>query len=222
MTVNEMISSFLIYYDRITSFSAPGYKDSEKLLFLNDAQADLIKDRMFGKNFQPPAFEGNQKRVADLRTLIKVDGLDYNSQDTFGSRQYTIPADFLYPIKAFAGCTRSNHPVVNTTELFECIFIKTEDIGRVTNSTVNRTHFIKPYLSISGQYVNLIVDSFTTNTELNLHYIMKPSVLIAGGACNLPEHTHQEIVDIAVRRALKTIGDPRWETSVAEDKLKTT
>ncbi|KKP51373.1 MAG: hypothetical protein UR43_C0022G0011, partial [candidate division TM6 bacterium GW2011_GWF2_33_332] len=74
-----MIESFLLYYDRITSFSAPGYQTAEILVFLNNAQDDFIKDRMFGQNFQPPAFEDNQRRVADLRTIVTNLALTYVS-----------------------------------------------------------------------------------------------------------------------------------------------
>jgi hypothetical protein len=220
MTVNEMITSFLVYYDRITSFSAPGYENSEKLLFLNNGQDDFIKDRMFGQNFQPPAFEDNQKRVADLRTLITSGALSYTSTDALGLRQYTLPADFLYSIKAFATCTRTGYPIIGTGELMECNFVKSEEIGKLLNTTYNRTHFIKPFISISGTSVHLIVDRFTTNTALTLHYIKKPAALIVGGSCDLPVHTHQEVVEIAVRQALQVLQDPRWNTAVSEEKLK--
>lgn len=222
MTVDQMISSFLIYYDRITSFSAPGYLPSEQLLFLNNGQDDFIKDRMFGKNFQPPAFEDNQRRVADLRTLITIGSLTYTTTDAQGLRQYTIPSDFMFSIKAFATCTRTGYPTVTNAENFECKPIKSEEIDKFINKTSNRTHFLRPLLTISGLSVHLIVDRFTTNTALILHYIKKPTALAVGGNCDLPTHTHQEIVDIAVRQALQATQDPRWQTSVQEEQLKST
>ena len=221
MTVDQMIESFLIYYDRITSFSAPGYETDEILLFLNNAQNDFIKDRMFGQNFQPPAFEDNQRRVADLRTLVVAPtDLVYTSVDLLGSRQYTLPANFMFHIKAHAICTRSNYPIVASSEYFECNFIKSEQVEKVLNSTANRTHFLKPFITISGTTVKLIVDRFTTNTGLSLQYLKTPTALISGGSCDLPVHTHQEIIDMSVRQALQVLQDPRWQTSVQEEKIK--
>lgn len=221
MTVDQMILSFLTYYDRITSFSAPGYTEDEQLLFLNNAQDDFIKDRMFGQNFQPPAFEDNQRRVADLRTLVVTPtALTYTSTDLLGARQYTLPVNFMFHIRAHAICTRSNYPVIASSEYFECNFIKSEDVEKVINSTVNRTHFIKPFVAISGSVIKLIIDRFTTNTGLSLQYLKKPTALVAAGTCDLPEHTHQEIVDMAVRQALQVLQDPRWQTSVQEEKIK--
>jgi hypothetical protein len=221
MTVDQMIESFLVYYDRITSFSAPGYEEYEKLLFLNNAQDDFIKDRMFGQNFQPPAFEDNQRRVADLRTLIVTPtALVYSSTDLLGARQYTLPANFMFHIKAHAICTRSNYPIVSSSEYFECNFIKSDQVEKVLNSTANKTHFVKPFIAISGSVVKLIVDRFTTNTGLSLQYLKMPTALIVGGTCDLPAHTHQEIVDMAVRQALQVLQDPRWQTSVQEEKIK--
>jgi hypothetical protein len=220
MTVNEMLESFLVYYDRITSFSAPGYEAVEKLLFLNNAQNDFIKDRMFGQNFQPPAFEDNQRRVADLRTLVTSLNLIYVSQDSHGARQYTIPVDFMFAIKAYAICSRSAYPVILSSEEFECRFIKSEEVGKFLSTTYNKTHFLKPVISISGLYAKVIVDRFTTNSTLSLQYIKKPMILAENGICDMPVHTHQEIVDMAVRQALQAIQDPRWQSSVTEEKIK--
>jgi hypothetical protein len=220
MTVDQMIESFLLYYDRITSFSAPGYETSEILIFLNNAQDDFIKDRMFGSNFQPPAFEDNQRRVADLRALVKIGGLVYQSNDTYGARQYILPTDFMFAVKALAVCTRTGYPSISSSEYIECNFIKSEEIGKFVNTTYNKTHFLKPYVSIAGTLVHLIVDRFTSNTELTLYYLQKPTVLIEGGSCDLSTHTHQEIVDMAVRQALQAIQDPRWTSSVQEEKIK--
>ena len=59
MTGPEILTAFDQYYDKITNFQAPGYLEAEKLLFLNNAQDDFVKERTFGENFQPPAFDDN-------------------------------------------------------------------------------------------------------------------------------------------------------------------
>lgn len=222
MTVNGMIASFLAYYDRITSFSAPGYLTDEILLFLNSAQDDFIKDRMFGQNFQPPAFEDNQKRVADLRTLVTLStALTYTSNDINGARQYTIPSNFMFAIKANATCTRTNYPLISSAENFGCRFIKTEEFEKLFNTTYNKTHFLRPFTTISGTVLKIMGDRFTTITNVYLQYLRVPSALVEDGTCDLPAHTHQEIVDISVRQALQAIQDPRWQSQVQEEKLKT-
>jgi hypothetical protein len=176
---------------------------------------------MFGKNFQPPAFEDNQKRVADLRTLIVIANLTYSGNDSIGARQFTVPTNFMFAIKALAQCTRSAYPVISSSEYIECNFIKSEETGKFINTTYNRTHYLKPYITISGTSAHLIIDRFTINTVLTLHYIKIPTALIANGSCDLPIYTHQEIIDLAVRQALQATQDPRWQTSVAEEKIKT-
>lgn len=219
MTVDEMISSFRQYYDRITSYSAPGYLDAEILLFLNNAQTDVIKDRMFGVNYQPPAFEDNQKRVADLLPLISISSLVYTSLDSYNARQYTLPADFLYFIKAYATCTRSGYPLVSSSRMFECKFLRSGDIGNVYNAEYNRTHFLRPYITISGTTAKVIVDRYTTNSALVMHYINEPTELASAGSCDLPDHVHQDIVDVAVRQALQSISDSRWQTKVQDNAI---
>jgi hypothetical protein len=221
MDVDQMIEAFDIHYDRISSFSSPGYEVDEKLIFLNYAQGQFVKDRMFGEKFQPPAFEDNSKRVADLRTLVKPASLFFNSIDPVGAALYTLPTDFLYPINANALCTRTNYPIVTSGEYFDCQTIKTEHKLKFINSTTNRTHFIKPKVVIAGTFLELIVDRFTTVTEVLLNYIVEPTELIEGGTCDLPEHTHDEILDIAVMVALQTIQDPRLITKIQTEMAKT-
>ena len=233
-----MIESFKVYYDRVTSFSAPGYEDEEILLFLNNAQDEFIKDRAFGTNFQPPAFEDNQKRVADLFAITKAKEVTtgISSSNLFGNswvvQKSSIESDsVLYTIGIRARITRTSPSITN--EYVECDEIKTENTGKFAVSSVNKTHFINPkYLEEkSGYYI--IGDAYTTLIDrLLVNYVMKPQPITesiqdynetySSSYISLPSHTHQEIVDIAVRQALQVTQDPRWQTQLGEQQIKST
>ena len=188
MTGAEMIESFRIYYDRITSFSAPGYLDEEILIFLNNAQDDFVKERAFGKNWMPPALDDNAKRVADLSTLNQiaeytpVASTEYGSGNTWKvDKTSLISSGYLYTIGVQAEVSRSGYPTL-TQQFVECHRIKTEIASKFVNSGVNRTHFINPkHLEIFSSPVPVVIligDSHTTDIHTaRISFIAKPTVI---------------------------------------------
>lgn len=241
MTGQEMIDAFLVYYDRITSFSAPGYTVDEILLFLNNAQDEFVRERTFGKNFQPPAIDDNQKRAADLYPLIQTDYVGYYQvvQDTdFGDATYmraidtsqTIWERLLYILEIRAGLTRTAYPVISSTTFVRCEEIKNSEIPRFMTSAINKTHFINPKYVRQEDQIFVIHDSYTDVGTFSMTGVRKPypilqtSLEFIEGSFNasrmsLHPSTHQEIVDIAVRQALQVLQDPRWQTKVNEQQI---
>jgi len=236
MNGSEIISAFKIYYDRVASFSAPGYTDSEILLFLNNAQDELIKSRVFGDNFQPPAFEDNEKRVADL---FPITGLhtDYTIDHTekYGNswkilEDELITERFMFVMRLEVSLTRTNPTIVD--EFVRCERIKNKDVGRFTSSVINKTHFINPKYIQDEKGIHVIADYYTAGiSKCNLGFIKTPHPILStssdytgvygSGAMSLQSFVHQEIVDIAVRQALQVLQDPRWQSSVQEQQIKT-
>jgi len=234
MTVNEMITSFSQYYDKMTNLAAPGYEDSEILLFLNNAQDNFIKERMFGDNFQPPAFEDNKKRVMDLQPLIR----DYLFQSTSisyfarfeGNKCIMLDLSILsnpvvgkfvmYPVGLSAKIWRTE-PTING-QYMECDLIKTQDARKFETTSYNKPYFKYPKYFISEDMIYLIYDAYTTSAGtgslFNFIYVKNPTALVAGDDCDLEDYTHQEIVDMAVREAMQVSQDQRYETKVVEEK----
>ena len=237
MTGAEAIEAFKIYFDRITSYSAPGYLDGEILLFLNNAQDQFIKDKTFGKDFQPPAFEDNQKRVVDILPLITRDNISSGSisaNTLYGANSYQIlksaVSRLLYTIEVEVRVTRTNPTI--SSEFLKCVPIKTEYIGKVTPNAVNRTHFINPKLVETDDVYIVIGDYYTSNIDnARVSHVRMPYPITVGmadyngsyssGYMNLNISIHQEIVDIAVKQAYQAISDPRFQTKVIEDQIKT-
>jgi hypothetical protein len=239
MTGAETIESFLIHYDLKTSFSAQGFTNDEILLFLNNAQDQFIKDKVFGENFQPPAFDDNQKRVVDVLPLVKRAYLGYShiSPNTlYGSSAYEanksalLSGRALYTVEFEIQVTRTNPTI--TDKYVRCENIKVKDIGKFVASEVNRTHFIYPKLVEDVDHYYIICDYYTSSvTDARVTVILRPYPITAtsfefNGQYNvaymsLDTSVHQEIVDMAVAAALQTSGDKRYQTKVNEDQLNT-
>lgn len=234
-----MIESFLIHYDRVTSFSAPGYLTDEILLFLNNGQDQFIKDKVFGQNFQPPAFEDNQKRVVDILPLVRrslITSGSLSPQVNYGASSYGITklsiesGRVLYAIDIEARVTRTE-PVA-TEQYYRCDRIKHEYVGKFTQSNTNKTHYLYPKVTEDKNYYYIICDSYTTLVDAaRLTVVVMPYPITnsisdyngtyGSGYMSLKNEVHQEIVDIAVQQALQTISDPRWQTKVNQEQIDT-
>ena len=235
MTGPEILFAFDQYYDKITNFQAPGYLEAEKLLFLNNAQDDFVKERTFGENFQPPAFDDNEKRVADIRPLVKLNNWSLTGAAQYGTNaKYVKPFDedptFLYLWKVSARVTRTN-PVVSA-EYIPCRRIKLEEAEGFKDTVFNRTWFKNP-VYFDGRDIGLVViaDYYTTTMDyVNAEYVRQPYPItstmaefngtFAAGYMSLEPHIHQEIVDLAVRQAMSVSKDQRYQTQIAEGQIK--
>ena len=87
MNIAEFKNEFLIGYDKITNYDAPGYTDEEISVFLTQSQERFIKTRYnaLGNKYKK-GFEQTEKRRKELNELIK----DYTKSIT--NLPFTIPA----------------------------------------------------------------------------------------------------------------------------------
>lgn len=237
MTAAEAKTAFLRYYDRVTSFSAPGYRDNEIYQFLTDAQLQFVKERTFGLGNLPPRFDDNEKRVADLFPLIETSKTISMVADTdYGNtwKYSKSGSDLTRPLFTFrieAECKRSGHPTMSTAKFIECDRIKNENAGKFRSNTFNKPHFVNPKWFETNNFYYVIADAYTTDVSgIIFTYIQEPYPIVSGmveydgtfdaSHMSLQTATHQEIVDIAVKNALQVIGDPRWNTKMQQEQIE--
>lgn len=106
MTAAEMSHLFLVLYDKITNFAAPGYEPEEIDLFLNKAQLEFVKTRYNPKGNQyNDGLEATEKRRKDLSELYRTVDLpggasnpsDQSGVSVFGEF-FDLPIDFMYTL----------------------------------------------------------------------------------------------------------------------------
>ena len=235
MTGSQMLNAFDIYWDKITNLSAAPYIESEKLLFLNNAQDEFVKERAFGRNFQPPAFDDNQKRVADLRTLLQYNTYAASVLAIYGNSVavniYFNDPTFQYLFKVDVRVTRTNPTI--TAAYIPATLISMEDVGKFRASGFNRLWFKNPvYFTSRDGLIFIIGDYYTTTMDnVALTYLRKPVLITSvigdyngfylSDHMSLESNVHQEIVEIAVREAKEASQDPRYQTSLAERQINT-
>ena len=220
MTATEMQEEFLILYDKITNFDAPGYEDDEISRFLSRAQ-----ERFVLHVYNPMAnkyvtgFEGTEKRRKDLSALVRDVTLtaaavqtDSKADGTF----FELPDDFLFTIQEEAEISSTDSCYDSSTGV---------EVKPITHNYYlknKKNPYKKPYgeliwrldFSRNGtkKRHELVTDDATTVENYRVRYIKKPTpictsvgVTIEGvtgiSNCELDPITHRAIVDEAVALA---------------------
>lgn len=191
--------------------------------FINEAIDKFYKTRYSGINFKAQGFEQTQKRIDDLRTLIKNKKYTEGSINKSDRNSYSVelPEDYVLLLGDTAGIQPSNlNECWETNERGEYI-IKYTDTLESTIETLDRQlgnslseHKLKycqarPLKLIQDNNVILYTDGKYKVSEYEITYLAKPSKINSSNITNteytdLPEHTHMEIVKMAIQIYLAT------------------
>ena len=97
-------------------------------------------------------------------------------------------------------------------------FIQQDDIHALLEDPFNTTTYKNPLTTVRGKYIDIYTSDIFIIDKVKITYIRKPRdiSLSLGLSCELPDHTHQEIVDMAVSSILEGISDPRFKTHQIE------
>ena len=220
MTITEMHSEFKLLMDKADGGGSPSFLSTEIDKFLNAAIERFVSKRAFGNNPRRTGFEEDQKRRDDLRNLIVTDS------------SFSLTSDGLKPNSILVSLPTNYRHALNE-EVW--VTVLGEDSGRrigvkpITHDRYNKIvddPFNKPdkntiyRLDYGGDTVELIAAVGTYINKYYLRYLKNPAVVdgvsTPNVSCDLADHTHREIVRMAVVEALENIEDPRYQSSKIE------
>jgi len=97
-------------------------------------------------------------------------------------------------------------------------FSQQDDIFTLLTDPFNTTKHTSPLTTIRGQAIDVYTSDIFIIDTVKITYIRRPMEisLSLGVDCELPTHTHQEIVSMAVNSILEEISDPRYKTAIRE------
>lgn len=196
---------------------------------LNEATELFIKNKLGLNNIYKLGFEGNQKRIEDLRPLV-VKGEEITTS-SLSDEVYTatLPSDYLYYVRSEVEATKGD-----CTDKLSTIIVQHDDLNNILNS-----EFFSPSFEwretpavFSNNTLFIYSDGSFTITKVYLDYLKKPKRIqypegYENGEYRLPNNqlinTNQdsdfkdnmfaarEIVDLAVVLATTNLGDSRHQ-----------
>ncbi len=215
MTCAELHQEFKFRLDKIDSLNYPNFRPEEIDLILNNAQDRLIKQRYGLNNNKRQSFEETEKRTNDLKNItinaiLTPLAYSVNNIDT-NARFFTVPTNHWFTVQERAGIT-CLHCGINVTQRVQVVPTSHAEI-----STVLKDPFKKPN---SEKVLRLMIDgkielvSNCTIVDYQFRYLRQPVKidLTTSTTCELSEHIHNELVDLAVSIALESIEGKRTQT----------
>lgn len=107
---------------------------------------------------------------------------------------------------------------VSETLTVENKFSQLDDIFTMLNDPFNTTKHTSPLFTVRQNNIDLYTSDIFIIDEVKLTYLKLPDniSLPLNINCELPDHTHREIVDMAISSILEEITDPRYKSHERE------
>lgn len=223
-----MHNEFKFLMDKADSSAAPIFLEDEIDLLLNIAQDKFITKRAFGNNVRGTSFEEDQKRRDDLRTLVKNDVIatvEDNANTKPNGFLFALPNDYRHSINEEAEIStkdvNASSRRVSVTPITHDRYNKIIDdpFNKPGKDTVYRLDFGG---DSNGSHVELITGNGQQVDKYHLRYLSEPPQIGTKTTDDktqesvLPDHTHREIIRMAVVDALESVEQPRYQSSKIE------
>ncbi len=220
MTIQEFHINFNIELDKTLDFEYPYIQPEQIDYWLNKAQDRFIKERLYPQNPARKGFEESQKRIDDLKSLVKKSttitpsavGTIYTS---------SLPNDYLHLTRH--RCT-TNDTNCGSKEVGG-ILVQHDDINILLKDPFWKPTHDEPLYYIESTGIVYETTGAFTVTATNLTYIKVPAKVRYGTAYSTPTtdvqseldpNVHGEVLDIAISMVLENIESQRYQTNLNE------
>jgi len=235
MTRNEMHTAFKVELDKTESLELPAFEAEEIDYWLNQATLDFVKQhyRRFEQNRE--ISEALRVLVVELtlNTTIGIPGVnkpnsyiaDLDDPDADGSNADSIVDQYMYALNEQSAISFTDDDGSSVSEKRQGVTpcaLNEYDYKVNDPHSPHVLHYggAKPLRLYYGTTVELISDGNYTVDKYYLRYLRFPATIGASVDCDLPVANHDEIVRLAVRKALENIEQPRFRTYVDEQRLE--
>lgn len=210
MTSREMKQDLKFKVNKTDSKQNRNFLVPEIDWVLNEAIELYIQLVLHPKKAREFGWEEGKRTIEDINTLLKVSSLEKTDGNKF-----KLPDDIYYPLDAFSKAIISNGICDNQQANFELIKLSDYDVNNPDTHSSFDWRIIRGY-RFDADTIKIIEESGLSVKSLEFYYIKKPAFVhnagdFRGGTytnlkgdvltgyqdCDLPEHTHREICDIA-------------------------
>lgn len=212
-----MQTAFKFGLDKIDSLNYPNFTPTEIDLLLNQGQDRFVKQRYGINNVKRESFEETQKRTEDLKTIVlnaiispasnASDNIDTNAQFA------TLPTNHWFIVEERIEVMYQDCNLQGVKETVPVYPIQHYEFNKFMQNPFKRPNKERVLRLMENGKVELIHSSDVTLGNYKLRYIKRPdrinNISNPNVNCELPEHTHQEVVDLAIQIALEGIEAKR-------------
>lgn len=225
MTIKEMHYDFKKKFNKVDSQKNRNVLVPEIDWFLNEAEEIFIKLIAEPRGKSNLGFETSQRTTEDIKSIVVSKTIVPNPE----TKVVTLPVDYKYYIAG--NCTITKEKCTNKKAKFFIVQHDDENEDSIFNESSFEWREVNAVFNSGGLQV-FTDGTFTVNNvsityirkTLYMHnaedfrvggYIMPSGVALTGSVnCELPDHTHREIVDIAVMLASSEIQTSDYQVKL--------
>lgn len=195
--------------------SSIDYPEGERLL--NKAMMEYIKNHYYSE-------EETEKRIDDLRTLREQSIVSPSSMNMFPLpySEVSNPIGYLFMLTVSFKIQYVNNDcgLTGESDWLPSKVLRTNFKNVIERDPYNRPTDLRLYYELVGNTAILYTGTSSYGLAARMEYLRYPKSisLTIPQDCELPVHARQEIVDIAVRKYLEQVTDPRYSTNLNEAK----
>ena len=218
MNIARFHIEYQLTVDKRDSSAVPELEAEVIDYFLNEAQERYIKSRYESLNVYKAGFEAIQKRTDDLRSIVKTEDINTavvaGETNTFKAVLSGTTSPYMFYIRGRANMVKTG--CANKTQGVN--LVRHDSLDRILLDPFNKPNYgnVVAYFEDSDFFV--ITDGTFTVPSVKITFLKRPNLMNVGsygGAvvdCELPEHTHKEIVQYAADITFENIESKRLET----------
>jgi len=212
MEIARFHIEFSVFLDKRSTSQVPELPPESIDLYLNEAQERFVKTRYGGNNIYRTTAEETQKRTDDLKAILKTVELNL-SLDSLQEAYYLIfPEDYMFLARTRVHSTSPCSMWSKKVKL-----VQHDDLEILKNDPFNKPIPEEALAYLEGDKLMFSSPSLVYD-KAQITYYKRPRLMNLGtygedlSECELSEHTHKEIIQIAVDIALENIESQRGQT----------
>jgi len=202
MTISEMHTGFKVELDKTSSLTLPAFEPEEIDYWLNLSQKKFVEERVNIYNQSTAQRVVLNKIQDDIRPLFTYETIAVanNFED--------LVADYWFLLDAYIDITKTLEDGTSVTDQkVPCDILNELELKNYITTPTHKPYFDNPKFvlptDVSDNF-NITVDAFTSlGTDVYLFFVRKPVEvnITTVVSCELPEHTHHNIVNLAAQLA---------------------
>jgi hypothetical protein len=214
MNIQDMHYDVKFKLNKVDSEQYRNLKIPEIDWAINEAYDIFVKTHAFPKNNNGLGFEINERLRQDLRTIL-IDSFEI-TPTTIDTNTYSaaLPSNYAFYVTAYTSISKDSCEDVKA----RCFEQQYDDLFKESYFDSSSFEWREVNITFEGNNIRIYTDGTFTVGKMFLTYLRKhayihnaqnflpatqyrlPSGTLLTGVqhCELPEHTHREIVDLAV------------------------
>jgi hypothetical protein len=225
MNLGDMIYAVRQSIQTMDAFTANLNLDEQITDIINQKIETFVRQEYFKNKIQLPdgSFEVTKEALYNLQTLFIIDDININSNSDFSfylklneENSLSSSLKFIIAVEAFIDGLVLDSPVR---------IVPHDKITELLRNPFRTTSILSPLGSVQNDTLKVYVKNKFTVNSLKITYIKEPKYFSTlplspmNDSSDLPEHTHQTIVDMVVQNILEKNESPRYQQNVNENIL---